>query len=176
LFCYFKPNLCSFQAATRSLQIKKYSSAVHTSDDVDIGDIFAVNKNFIVVVRGFLFVHYYYIPLNKVEGWDDNVLWLKVTEEHAKSNYERNTYPDSSRYIVKDDFPYDKIPPDFPEPIHIPSKSKRRLAQKEVTVTSTSNTTAKSSTSLPPSYKCDLCDVSLKSESQLNHHLSTEHR
>jgi hypothetical protein len=148
------------------------NESVHTSDDIDIGDIFAVNKNFIVVVRGFLFTHYYYIPLIKVEGWDGNVLWLKVTEEHIKSNYERNTYPDSSRYIVKDDFPYDKIPPDFPEPIHIPSKNKRKLAREEVTT----STTPASFTPLPPFYKCDLCDISLKSGSQLSNHLSTEHR
>lgn len=44
--------------------------SVHTVDDMDIGDIFAINRQFIVVVRGFLNIHYYYIPLNKVEGWD----------------------------------------------------------------------------------------------------------
>jgi hypothetical protein len=51
---------------------------VHTSDDVDIGDIDAVSRDFIVVKRGFLKVHYYYIPLSKVDGWDGFVLWLKI--------------------------------------------------------------------------------------------------
>jgi hypothetical protein len=36
--------------------------SVHTSDDIDIGDIDAVNRNFVVVKRGFLKLHYYYIP------------------------------------------------------------------------------------------------------------------
>jgi hypothetical protein len=38
---------------------------------------------------------------------------------------ERNIYPERSRYFVKDDFPYEKIPQDFPEPVIINSKSKR---------------------------------------------------
>ena len=28
-------------------------------------------------------------------------------------------YPDGSRHFVKDDFPYEKIPQDFPEPVII---------------------------------------------------------
>jgi hypothetical protein len=50
------------------------NESVHTSDDVDIGDIDAVSRDFIVVKRGFLNVHYYYIPMGKAEGWDGNVL------------------------------------------------------------------------------------------------------
>jgi hypothetical protein len=42
--------------------------SVHTFDDVDIGDIEAVSRDFVVVKRGFVNVHYYYIPINKVEG------------------------------------------------------------------------------------------------------------
>src|SRR5919198_4619795 len=75
---------------------------VHTSDDVDIGDIDAVSRDFIVVKRGIVNVHHYYIPIVKVEGWDGIVLWLKVPEEYVKRNYERDTYPDPSRYYVKD--------------------------------------------------------------------------
>jgi hypothetical protein len=50
------------------------NESVHTSDDVDIGDIEALNKNFVVVKRGFINVHYYYIPVSRVEGWDGSVL------------------------------------------------------------------------------------------------------
>ncbi|MGI0050110.1 MAG: hypothetical protein ACRD8K_00095, partial [Nitrososphaeraceae archaeon] len=57
--------------------ISLIDESVHTYDDIDIGDIDAVSRNFIVVKRGFLNVHYYYIPIKTVEGWDDNVLWLK---------------------------------------------------------------------------------------------------
>ncbi len=65
------------------------NESVHTSDDVDIGDIDAVSRDFVVVKRGFINVHYYYVPISKVEGWDGHVLWLKITEEEVKRNYER---------------------------------------------------------------------------------------
>ena len=78
------------------------NESVHTYDDVDIGDIDAVSRDFIVVKRGFVSVHYYYIPISKVEGWDGHVLWLKITEDEVKRNYERETLPDPSRYFVKD--------------------------------------------------------------------------
>ena len=78
------------------------SESVHTSDDKDIGDIEAVSLNFIVIKQGFVNVHYYYIPVTKVEGWDGYVLWLKVTGEEVRRNYERNILPDTSRYYTKD--------------------------------------------------------------------------
>src|ERR671933_449511 len=78
------------------------NESVHTSDDVDIGDIDAVSRDFIVVKRGFVNVHYYYIPTGKVEGWDGNVVWLKVPEEYIKKNYERDTVADPLRYYMKD--------------------------------------------------------------------------
>lgn len=81
------------------------NESVHTSDDIDIGDIDAVSRDFVVVKRGFMNIHYYYIPISKVEGWDGNVLWLKIIEDEAKRNYERNVVPDPSRYFVKDSIP-----------------------------------------------------------------------
>jgi hypothetical protein len=42
--------------------------SVHTSDNKDIGDIEAVNKDSIVVKRGFKNVHYYYVPIREVKG------------------------------------------------------------------------------------------------------------
>ena len=38
--------------------------SVHTSD-IDIGDIEAVSKSFVVVKLGLIKVHYYYIPLSR---------------------------------------------------------------------------------------------------------------
>ncbi len=70
------------------------NESVHTSDDVDIGDIDAVSRDFVVVKRGFITTHYYYIPISKVEGWDGDVLWLKIREDEVKRNYEREMlYP-----------------------------------------------------------------------------------
>ena len=69
-----------------------------TSDDVDIGDIEAVNQNFIVVKRGFINIHYYLIPVTGVEGLDGHVPWLKLTEEYVKEKYERNRTHDPNFY------------------------------------------------------------------------------
>src|SRR3712207_7088920 len=43
------------------------NESVHTSDDVDIGDIDAVSRDFIVVKRGFVNIHYYYVPIRSEE-------------------------------------------------------------------------------------------------------------
>ena len=40
------------------------NESVHMSDDIDIGDIDAVSHDFVVVKRGFMNVHYYYIPIS----------------------------------------------------------------------------------------------------------------
>jgi hypothetical protein len=57
------------------------NESVYTSDDVDIGDINAVSRNSVVVKRGFVDIHYYYILIHTVEGWDGNILWLTIPEE-----------------------------------------------------------------------------------------------
>ena len=46
-------------------------------------------------------MHYYYIPMSKVEGWDGHVLWLKITEEEVKRKYERDLIPDPTRYYER---------------------------------------------------------------------------
>jgi len=48
--------------------IELINESVHTADDIDNGDIDAVSRDFIVVKRGYVNVHYYYIPISKVEG------------------------------------------------------------------------------------------------------------
>jgi hypothetical protein len=65
------------------------NESVHTSDDQDIGDIEAVNREFVVIKRGSVNVHRYFIPADKIEGWDGNVLWLKIAEEEVKRKYQK---------------------------------------------------------------------------------------
>lgn len=43
------------------------AESVHAVDEVDIGDIEAVSRDFVVVKRGFVNIHYYYILISKVE-------------------------------------------------------------------------------------------------------------
>jgi hypothetical protein len=137
------------------------NESVHTSDDVDIGDIAAVSRDFIVVKRGFVNVHYYYIPIGKVEGWDGSVLWLKVPEEYVKRNYERDIMPDPSRYYVKDFPGYTAI---YPEVEIIMPKYSRP-------VYTTRNTT-------PEDFReclCELCQTTFDTEDDLSQHVSTSH-
>jgi len=98
------------------------SQSVHSTDDVDIGDIDALSLDFIIIKRGYLNEHYYYVPINRVEGWDGNVLWLSVTEHEVRTNYERKITPDPSRYFIKD---YSIYSAQFPELRLIPPRYKR---------------------------------------------------
>src|SRR5919109_5537755 len=83
--------------------IRLLNESVHTIDDQDIGDIEAVNREFVVVKRGFVNVHRYFIPADKVEGWDGHVVWLKITEDEVKRKYQKDdAIPDPTRYLTKD--------------------------------------------------------------------------
>ena len=135
--------------------------SVHTSDDIDIGDIDAVNHDFVVVKRGFVNIHYYYIPIKKVEGWDGNVLWLKVTEEDVKRNYERDTFPDPARYFVKD-YPtsYSTTYPELA--VIIPRYTKPVY-------------TGGIQPEQPVVFRCDLCHAPFRSEDELATHVASKH-
>ena len=101
--------------------------SVHTSDDVDIGDIEAISKEMIVVKRGIKNIHYYYIPLSEVEGSDRNIVWLTVMEKEVKDKYESNKKPSPSEYFIKgqeyDDINNKYAEDYFPEITIIPSKT-----------------------------------------------------
>jgi hypothetical protein len=76
------------------------NESVHTSDDQDIGDIEAVSRNFIVVKKGLVNIHRYYIPLHRVEGWDGKVVWLKIPKGSVKTNFERDARPETPTTII----------------------------------------------------------------------------
>ena len=150
------------------------NESVHTSDDIDIGDILAINRDFVVVKRGFVNVHYYYIPISKVEGWDGHVLWLRITENEVKANYERDKIPDPSRYYVKDYPTYTAeyypelimIPPRYIQPVFgttVPPYSPR------------TEETTKAEPSIQDAYVCDLCNTSFKTEEELSNHVGSQY-
>lgn len=155
-------------------QIKKsgfidlINESVHTADDIDIGDIEAVNKNFIVIKRGFVNIHYYYIPISKVDGWDQNVLWLKIGEDEVKRKYELGLAPDPHRYVVKDYPSYTSYPhytntyypvlPMIPPRYAIPPRNAS-------TVT----------TEMSNVIQCDLCQTRFSTEDELGSHIEKDH-
>ena len=149
------------------------NESVHTSDDQDIGDIEAVGRNFVVIKRGFVNIHRYYIPISKVEGWDGNVVWLKITEEEVKKNYERsNISPSPLRYNLKDQPPvYSGAT--YPELFLIPARYPKELPsdEKEMIRETTPTTTS----SEAERKKCDLCGEYLQSEDELSQHVEAQH-
>jgi len=138
------------------------NESVHTSDDKDIGDVFAINKYFLVVKRGYINVHYYYIPLKKVEGWDGTVLWLLITEEEVKK-YERDVFPHPFRYYVKD-YSYERTPPFVPTFDQIPAKFRTTAEQY-----------AADNKEGIDVYQCDLCGEVLKNEGEYEKHIASSH-
>ena len=137
------------------------NESVHTSDDVDIGDVDAVSRDFIVVKRGLVNVHYYYIPMGKVEGWDGHVVWLKVPEEYVKRNYERDIHPDPSRYYIKDFPGYTAVYPEVE--VIMPKYSRPVYTTKDTT---------------PEKYReyfCELCQRKFDTEDDLSQHVNTGH-
>jgi hypothetical protein len=141
------------------------NESVHTMDDVDIGDIYAVSKNFVVVMRGLINIHYYYIPINKVEGWDGNVLWLKITEKEVKANYERNILPDPKQYYIKSypDYETSYIGYFYSVPM-IPPKYTDQTQDKYIKETTPQE-------NVPMIYLCDLCNEVFNSEDELDKHI-----
>ena len=153
----------SSSETTKKDWISLINESVHTSDDIDIGDIDAISRDFVVVKRGFVNVHYYYIPLTKVEGWDGNVLWLNITEQELVKKYQVDTVPDPSRYFVKDYPIYSTAY--YPQLTLIPTKFARPVY---------SATTSKED--IPKVFKCDLCDESnFKTDDELSVHVKERH-
>ena len=153
--------MSSASVPSRIEWIDLINESVHSYDDVDIGDIDAVSRDFIVVKRGFVNVHYYYIPIGKVEGWDGHVLWLKITEDEVKRNYERDTLPDPSRYFVKDYPGYTAV---YPEVTVIAPRYARPVY-----------TTKDTTPGEMQVYKCELCSNTYRSEDQLSSHVASKH-
>lgn len=132
--------------------------SVHASDDEDIGDVEAVNRDFIVVKRGFINVHRYYLPISKVQGWDGNVLWLSITEETVKANYERDTIPDPSIYYVKGE--EDKYT----------GTQWKEFARIEPRYTAPKYTVAPREAQEPVIYRCVLCDATFRTYEEYSRH------
>jgi hypothetical protein len=138
------------------------NESVHTSDDVDIGDVYAYSRDFMVVKRGIINrIHYYYIPFGKVEGWDGNLFWIKITKEEAK-RYERDRSPDPLRYSLKDHPAYGGAT--YPELVIISPKGEK------IAYTDTPERTEERVI-----YRCDLCDGQFRDEKELSRHVAASH-
>ncbi len=170
--------MMSSRDAKNKTWIDLINESVHTNDDIDIGDIYAVNRDFIVVKRGFVNVHYYYIPITQVEGWDGKVLWLKISEEKVKIKYERDDlHPDPSRYSLKDRHIHN--PTFLSELVTIPLKFSEPAYSFDIPVTTidrNKSESASKNTQSTTTYKCDLCNkTNFSTEDELSNHIQSEH-
>ena len=140
--------------------------SVHTSDDQDIGDILAISRDFVVVKRGFRNVHYYYLPVSTIEGWDGHVVWLKITEDEVKRNFERHRPPSSAGYYFKEFLagqPKRPIPEAIPRINMIPSDYKLPGYD-----TLNAQESARINT-------CALCGSTFDGEDELSNHVGVKH-
>ena len=143
--------------------------SVHTSDDQDIGDIEAVSRNFIVVKKGLVKIHRYYIPLHRVEGWDGKVVWLKIPEEATKTRYERDVSPDPHSYH------YSSAPTVDPSTvverfqINMPKIPPRALDERPFVVAQ------EPSENEERVFLCSLCNASFRNDHELSSHVESKH-
>jgi hypothetical protein len=89
------------QSTKTVMDLTKQSVYVRKRKGKEIGEVEAVNKNTIVVKKGKRSGKYYYVPIDKVEGWDGHVVCLTITDDEAKQ-FEKKTKPDKSEYFTKD--------------------------------------------------------------------------
>jgi hypothetical protein len=92
-----------------------------------------------------------------VEGWDGDVLWLKITEDQVKINYERNTPPNPAKYYTHarstiQSPPYDMAK--LPE-LQILQQRYAEPSAQEFKMEERNN------------FTCDLCNSSMTTEEQL---------
>jgi hypothetical protein len=146
------------------------SESVHTSDDQDLGDIEAVSRNFIVVKKGRVNIHRYYIPLHRVEGWDGKVVWLKIPEEVVKANFERDAAPDPYNYH------YSSAPTVDPSnvvrrfQINMPKIPPRTQEERPFLVPQ-----QQSSGQQERIFLCNLCNATFRSDEELSSHVESSH-
>jgi hypothetical protein len=66
---------------------------VRTTDNIDIGDIETVGKDFIVVREGDVKIHHYYIPKSYITNYDGSSLWIDAPSGLVSGKFERETEP-----------------------------------------------------------------------------------
>ena len=141
----------------------RLNESVHTSDDIDIGDVYAVKRNFVVIKRGLIIYIIIIFLLIRLKDWMVNVLWLKVTEKQVKENYKRNILPDPKQYYIKSYPDYNTSFVGYFYSVRvIPSKfSDQNRYIKETSPID----------KVPLIYKCDLCNEVFDSDNELDKHM-----
>jgi uncharacterized protein (TIGR02271 family) len=70
--------------------IKKEARGINNED---LGEVKEVGDTYVLVQKGLINKEKYYIPQNKIQGYDGSVLRFKISEEEMKSNYFQDSLP-----------------------------------------------------------------------------------
>jgi hypothetical protein len=143
--------------------------SVHTNDDEHLGDIEAVNRNFMVVRKGLVNVRRFYVPLTKVHGWDGKAVWLNISERDASENYQKDRRPDPHDYYFSSAQPTE--PANFVRDFQINMPKIVRTYEEERPFVTASNELRHERNS----FSCDLCESKFLTESELDDHITARH-
>jgi hypothetical protein len=143
--------------------------SVHTNDDEHLGDIEAVNRNFMVVRKGLVNVRRFYVPLTKVHGWDGKAVWLNISERDASENYQKDRRPDPHDYYFSSAQPTE--PANFVRDFQINMPKIVRTYEEERPFATASNEPRHERNS----FSCDLCESKFRTESELDDHITARH-
>lgn len=58
-------------------------------DDADFGEVREVHSNYVITERGIIDKEWFQIPKQEVQGYDNNKVHFKLTEEEAMTLYLR---------------------------------------------------------------------------------------
>src|SRR5919201_5496649 len=71
---------------------------VKSSDNKDLGKIQSITKEYIQTKEGALSKNYYFIPKYYIQGYDGDSIWVSLTKDEIKVNFEKQKAPDTSEF------------------------------------------------------------------------------
>ena len=77
-------------------RIDMVGKTVRTSDRQDLGNVESIGNEVIVVRRillSFVHLHHYYIPFVEVQGYDGNMVLLKISRDQVEKRYASHDPP-----------------------------------------------------------------------------------
>lgn len=72
---------------------KAIGKKVRSSDDHDLGKIQSITKEYIQTKDGTVSKKYYYIPKYYISGYDGDHIWVSITKDQAKAEFEGENAP-----------------------------------------------------------------------------------
>jgi hypothetical protein len=66
---------------------------VKSSDDEDLGKVHTITKDFVQTKEGVVSKKYYFIPKYYVQGYDGEHVWVSLTKDDVKNQFERENAP-----------------------------------------------------------------------------------